>query len=242
MPDANFDADVARASAIYQQLGPWIDRYHGGVPPGFIASAILHESGGNFASPGDPGLGEVGFLQVAGYVPTLFGYPPEARMDPESNIAIGVLEYELEAVLWHLSVPEVELGTADSWKLARLAFAIGRGGSHQLAALARSSGMLQDGDVYGSIARYVAANGAPPLGSQSGTLVAHRVIDIDRQWAIGQEVAGGMPGPPTVIPDPPAGPYTLPAEVAPYFVEPLPMTVLLIGGGLLLLYLLWMRR
>jgi len=51
--DANFDADVARASAIYDTLGPWIDRYRGGVPAGFLAAAILHESGGNFGAPGD---------------------------------------------------------------------------------------------------------------------------------------------------------------------------------------------
>ena len=135
MADANFDADVARAQAIYAQFGPWIDRYHGGIPSGFIASAILHESGGNFNAPGDPSLGEVGYLQVAAYVPPLFGYDPDARMDPESNIAIGVLEYELEAVLWSISYPQVSLGTADSWKLARLAFAVGRAGSHQLADL-----------------------------------------------------------------------------------------------------------
>lgn len=242
MADANFDADVARAQAIYDQLGPWIDRYHGGVPSGFIASAILHESGGNFNAPGDVSLGEVGYLQVAAYVPPLFGYPEEARLDPESNIAIGVLEYELEAVLWSLSYPQVSLGTADSWKLARLAFAVGRAGSHQLADLASGNGGLTDGDVYGDIVRYVMATGGVPLGSQSASKVQQRVVDIDRQWAIGQAVAGGIPGPPMIIPDPPAGPYTLPDEVAPYFVEPIPVTLLLLGGAALLIYLLIQRR
>lgn len=243
MADAAFDADVARAGAIYDALGEWINRYRGGIPAGFIASAILHESGGNFGAPGDASLGEIGYLQVAAYVPPLFGYPPEARADPESNIAIGVLEYELEAVLWSLAYPEVSLGTADSWKLARLAFAVGRGGSHQLADMARAAGGLDDGAVYNSIVRFILANGGVPLGSQSADKVAQRVIDIDRQWAIGQAVAGGMPGPPMIIPDPPAGPYTLPPEVAPYFVEPLPVVaLLLLGGAGLLAYLLWKRR
>lgn|SRR5262245_16908495 len=242
MADAAFDADVARASAIYETLGPWIDRYHGGVPPGFIASAILHESGGNFGAPGDASLGEVGYLQVAAYVPPLFGYAPDARGDPESNIAIGVLEYELEAVLWALAYPEVHLGTADSWKLARLAFAIGRAGSHQLADLARQSGGLDDGAVYASIVRFITDKGGVPLGSQTAAKVAQRVIDIDRQWAIGQAVSSSPPGPPMIIPDPPVGPYILPPDVAPYFVEPLsPAAVLILGGAGILAYLLWRR-
>ena len=240
--DAAFDGDVARAKAIYDQLGPWIDRYRGGIPAGFLASAILHESGGNFASPGDPFLGELGYLQVASYVPPLFGYDSSARADPESNIAIGALEYMLEAVLWSLEVPQVHLGTSDSWKLARLAFAVGRGGSRQLAARAQATGGLDDGNVYGSILCSVLANGGVPLGSQSATTVANRVIDIDRQWAIGQAVTPGFSGPPTKIPDPPAGPYVLPAEVEPFFVTPISGTVFLLGGGLALLIYLIMRR
>jgi len=242
--DPAFDADVARAALIYDQLGPWIDRYHGGIPPGFIASAILHESGGNFGAPGDASLGEIGYLQVAAYVPPLFGYPPEARADPESNIAIGVLEYELEAVYWMFAFPDsVVLGTADSWKLARLAFAVGRAGSHQLATNASSSVGLNAGAVYASIVAYVLATGAIPLGSQSADKVRSRVIDIDRQWAIGQEVAGGASGPPMIIPDPPAGPYTIPPDAADYFVQPLSGgTILLIGGLAWVAYLLWSRR
>lgn len=240
MPDAAFDLDVLSAKGVYQRLGPWIDRYHGGIPAGVLAAFITHESGGNFSAPGDASLGEVGFLQVAAYVPPLFGYPAEARMDPESNIAIGVLEYELEAVLWYLAFPQVILGTDDSWKLARLAFAVGRGGSHQLASMAGSPG-LTDGDVYHDIVRYVTQTGGVALGSQSATKVAQRVIDIDRQWAIGQAVQQGFSGRPIKIPDPPAGPYTLPAEVAPYFSDRFPVTLLLAGGGLLLAYLISRR-
>jgi len=242
--DPNFDGDVARAKAIYDQLGVWIDKYKGGLPAGWIASIILHESGGNFGAPGDPTLGEVGYMQIASYVPVLFGYDVSATSDPESNIAIGVLEYEYEAVLWYLTFPDsVVLGTDDSWKLARLAFAVGRAGSHQLAQLAQQSlGGLTTGDVYHDIAKWAAASGAVPLGSQSAAKVAQRVLDIDRQWAIGQAVSSGLSRPPMIIPDPPAGPYTIPADAAPYFTEPLSGTLLITLGGLVLVYLLFTRR
>lgn len=241
--DPNFDADVARAKAIYDQLGPWIDKYRGGLPAGWVASIILHESGGNFGAPGDPTLGEIGFLQVAAYVPPLFGYDPGARTDPESNIAIGVLEYELEAVYWYLTFPDaVTLGTDDGWKLARLAFAVGRSGSHQIAQFAQSAlGGLTTGDVYHDLARWAAASGGVPLGSQSAAKVAARVLDIDRQWAIGQAVSSGLSGPPILIPDPPAGPYTIPDDAAAYFTEPISGTVLVVTGALVLGYLLLTR-
>ena len=239
--DAQFDADVARARAIYDQLGPWIDRYHGGIPAGVLASYILHESGGQFGAPGDATLGEIGYLQVAAYVPPLFGYDPAARADPESNIAIGVLEYELEAAYWAMRYPQVVLGSADSWKLARLSFSVGRGGAYTLASLAAANGGLTDGDVYHDIMRWVLATGGVPLGSQDAAKVTRRVVDIDRQWAIGQAVAGAPPGPPLIIPEPPAGPYTIPSDAAPYFTEPLSMSYLLLAGGAVLLYLLHKR-
>ncbi len=243
MPDAVFDSDVSRAQAIYDQLGPWIDRYHGGLPAGVLASFILHESGGDFNAPGDASLGEIGYLQVASYVPELFGYDANARTDPESNIAIGSLEYALEAVYWAAQIPEVMLGSADSWKLARLSFAVGRSGSRQLAALARAAlGGLTAGDVYHDIVRYVTSSGGVALGSQSADKVAQRVLDIDRQWAIGQAVSSTSAGPPMYIPDPPAGPYTIPADAEPYFVQPISGTMLIIGGVAILAYLLYTRR
>jgi len=240
--DPAFDADVARAKALLDQFGPWIGKYRGGLPAGWMASIMLHESGGNFAAPGDPTLGEIGYFQVAAYVPGLFGYDASSRYDPETNVALAVLEYELEAVLWMLEVPQVHLGTDDAWKLARLTFAVGRAGSRQLASLAAAGGGLSDGDVYGSIARYVAASGGIPLGSQSAQTVAKRVLDIDRQWRIGQAAGGGASGPPILIPDPPVGPYTLPADVAPYFSDEFPVTLLVIGGLAVVAYLLYKRH
>lgn len=241
--DANFDGDVKRAQGVYASLKPWIDRYHGGMPAGFLAAAITHESGGNFGAPGDPFLGEVGYLQVAAYVPPLFGYDADARNDPETNIAIGSLEYALEAALWALDVPQVRLGSADSWKLARLSFAVGRAGSRQLAAAAAAAqGGLTTGDVYHDIVRYVQQSGGMPLGSQDAAKVASRVLNIDRQYAIGEQVTGGVPGPPTLIPDPPAGPYVIPNDVAGMFVKPISGIFLVIAASGLLAYLLYQRR
>jgi hypothetical protein len=242
MADANFDGDVARAGALLDTFSDWINRYRGGMPAGWMASIMLHESGGNFGAPGDPSLGEIGYYQIASYVPALFGYDADARADPETNVALASLEYALEAVLWAIDVPQVQLGTADSWKLARLSFAVGRAGSRTLAALAANAGGLDSGNVYNSIVRFVLANGGVPLGSQSAAKVAARVIDIDRQWAIGQAVSGGLVGPPTIIPDPPAGPYTLPPGTEDYFVTPFPVTILLLGGLAILGYLIMRRK
>lgn len=241
--DATFDADVARARALLDKFRPWIDRYRGGLPAGWMAAIMLHESGGNFGAAGDASLGEIGYYQIASYVPPLFGYDPSARADPETNVALASLEYGLEAALWSKDFPQVNLGSPDSWKLARLSFAVGRAGSRTLAAMTLAAqGALTPGDVYGDIARWAAMSGAVPLGSQSAATVQRRVLDIQRQWAIGQAVTPGLSGPPTLIPAPPAGPYTIPIAAAPYFAEPISGTLILIGGGLALLIYLIARR
>lgn len=240
--DPNFDSDVARASALLDQFGDWINKYRGGLPAGWMASIMLHESGGNFGAPGDPTLGEVGFYQIAAYVPPLFGYDASARTDPETNVALAVLEYEYEAILWMLTFPEAILGTDDSWKLARLAFAVGRAGSHQLAQLAQQAlGGLTTGDVYHDIVKWTSSSGGVPLGSQSAAKVKQRVLDIDRQWAVGQAVSAGLSGPPTLIPEPPAGPYTIPADAVDYFTQPISGTLLITLGALVLGWLIFAR-
>lgn len=243
MADAAFAGDVARAGALLDQFGPWFDKYKGGMTAAWLASIMLHESGGNFNAPGDASLGELGYYQIAAYVPPLFGYDASARADPESNVAIAVLEYSLEAALWKLRYPDyVVLGSKDSWKLARLTFAVGRAGSYALADQAIAHGYTTAGDLYHSIVADVLANGAPVLGSQSSAKVIARVVDIDRQWAISEALGGGMVGPPTMIPDPPAGPYAIPANVVAYFSTPIPVIVWLIGAGAVGLAYLWSRR
>ena len=240
----SFDSAVASSRALLQQFRPWIDKYRGGMPAGWMAAIMNVESGGNFASSGDVSLGEIGYYQIAAYVPALFGYDPSVRADPETNVALASLEYSLEAALWAADYPDVvQLPSADAWKLARLSFAVGRAGSRQLAALARQSGGLTPGNVYGDIVRWISSSGGVPLGSQSADTVARRTLDIERQWQVGQAVEPGTSGPPTLIPDPPAGPYTIPFQAIPYFSQPISGTVLIIGVGLAaLLYLLIQRR
>ncbi len=241
MPTAS---QIEGARALMIKFGPWLSKYKGGLTKGALAAFMQHESGGNFNAPGDPQLGEVGFFQIANNVPPLFGYPPGARSDPETNVAIASLEYALEAVKWHLRYPTlVQLGTQDSWMLARLAFAIGRGGSYTLADRANAAHYLQPGHVYDGIARYVAAAGAPPLGSQSSAKVAARVAAVPEQFAIANAIDKGWFGKPETIPNPPAGPYVIPADVAPYFSRGIPGIVLVaLGGGAALLAYLWTKR
>lgn len=239
MPDAS---KVARAKQLLAQYGAWIHKYRGGLPAGAMAAYMLHESNGNPNAPGDASLGEAGLYQITKSIPPKFGYAPEARFDSETNVALASLEYAMEAALWKVRYPDlVQLGTADSWKLARLAFAVGRGGSYQLADRARAAGYLSSGNVYGGIAKHVAAAGAPQLGSQSPSKVVARVASIPEQWAIGEAVDGSGMGPPTLIPNPPAGPYTIPANVRPLFAKPIPGIFLVVGGALAFLYYL-MRR
>lgn len=240
MPDAS---KVAQAKALLTKYGGWIRKYRGGLPAGALAAYMLHESGGNFGAAGDASLGEIGFYQITASTPPRFGLHPDARKDPESNVAIASLEYGHEAALWALRYPDlVRIGTPDNWMLSRLSFAVGRGGSYQLAELAKKAGYLQPGRVYDGIARYVAANGAPALGSQSSSKVAARVASVPEQWAIGEAVDGSGVGPPAIIPNPPAGPYTIPANVRHLFVKPIPGILLVLGGAAAFLYYLVRRR
>lgn len=234
---------VAQARALLSKYGAWIEKYRGGMPAGWMAAIMRHESGGNFGAAGDASLGEVGFYQIASHVPARFGLPADARRDPESNVAIASLEYALEAAYWYARYPQlVRLATADSWQLARLSFAVGHAGAFQLADRAKAAGYLQPGAVYDGIRRHVAAAGAPPLGSQSSSKVAARVASIVEQWEIGQAVDGSGLGPPTLIPNPPAGAYTIPLAVRPLFAKPIPGILLVLGGAAALLYYLLARR
>lgn len=239
---ASLDSSSKAARAIYDSspLGDWIKKYRGGMPGGWLAAIALWESGGNFGAPGDPSLGEVGYYQVAEYVPPLFGLPAAARLDPESNVCIASLEYALEGALFVQAYPQVKIGTPDMWKLARLAFAVGRAGSHALADAAQP---LRDGDVYGSIVDYVNANGGMQLGSQEPQKVWYRVVNIDLQWKVGRNVTpGDISGPPTIPPLPPAGQFMIPTVVAYLFSKPMsPLALAALAALGVVGYLLYRR-
>ena len=226
------------AKALLEKYGPWIDKYRGGVPRGWAAAIMYWESNGNFNAPGDPSLGEVGFYQIAEYLPGKFGMPASSRLDPETNVFLGMMEYQLDAARWKATFPNhVRLPSDDSFKLARLSFAIGFGGATQLAKRAIAAGDVSPGQLYDGIARNVARVGGVALGSQSADKVWFRVLSIAAQWEIGRRVAYDVAGPPTRVPHPPKYTYTIPQPYAILFSDPIPvvfMAALAVGA-----YVLW---
>lgn len=216
---------VARSKQLLQQYGAWIHKYRGGMPAGMAAAIMYWESNGQPGTVGDQNLGEYGLYQIAAYLPGTLGMPADSRYDPETNVFLGMMEYALDVAKWKAMFPTlVDLGSADSWKLARLSFAIGFGGSTGLAKKAIAAGYAtRAGDLYGAIRRYVEANGAGAAGTQSAELVWFRVLTVESQWAIGQQVGGMLeswPGPPTLVPAPPTGGYSIPTQYLPYFSRP----------------------
>lgn len=212
---------AARTQTLLEQYRPWLEKYRGGMPIGWAAAIMYWESDGSFAAPGDASLGEVGFYQVAAYVPPLFGMPAESRFDPETNVFLGLMEYQFEVAQWKAAFPSlVRLASDDAWKLARLSFAIGRGGAFGLGRLAASS--ASPGELFTAIAAYVRDRGGVPAGSQSAEKVWYRTLVIEAQWEIGRRAGSfwATSGGPTFVPDPPAYKYKIPAPFNQYFTEP----------------------
>lgn len=236
---SSYQDQVARsARALLEKYGPWIDKYRGGVPRGWAAAIMYWESNGNFAAPGDVQLGEVGFYQIAEYLPGKFGMPADSRRDPETNVFLGMMEYQFDAARWKAQFPQyVKLGTDDSYKLARMSFAIGYPGATSLAKKAIAAGGVIPGALYEGIANYVARTGGESLGSQSAEKVWFRVLSIRYQWEIGRKVAWSMSGPPTLVPHPPKYTYAIPMPYRVLFSSPISMIfvgALAVGG-----YILW---
>jgi hypothetical protein len=190
---------ISAARSIYSALSPWLIRYRGGMPVGFAAAIIQMESGGKMIA-GDPSLGEYGYMQVAANTPPSFGYPASLRTEPEGNVFLGLLELNVEAVKQALNDARIVLGSDDSWKLARLGFAIGSGGTRTLLANSKNFA----GGPWAAIRAYLAQTGGLGLGSQSAQKVADRVAAVDIAWEVGQAVSPGSGGIPA-IPPPPAG-------------------------------------
>lgn len=228
---------VAEARALHDKFKPWISKYRGGLPGGFAAAIMAHESGGRMDAKGDPQLGEVGLYQIEASFPPKVGLPAESRYDAETNVFLGALEYQLRAVEMKLAFPSlVTLGTPDSWKLARLAFAIGSGGTKKLLSLSRPA----PGQGFASIHAFVTSTTPPSLGSQSPEKVRNRVLAVQDQWDVGQRVAGSY-GPPERIPAPAGLTYSVPAKVSPYLTRPIVGTLLAIGAIGALAYVIVMK-
>lgn len=226
-------ASLAQSTALYQKFEPWLTRYRGGMPAGFLAAIMQHESGGNVNSTGDASLGEVGLFQITATFPPSVGVPAEARRDPETNVFLASLEYQLEAIKMFLYAPTlVRLGTPDSWKLARLGFAIGTGGTRKLIDAAASR--AQPGGLFAAVRAWCNATGGVAVSSgQDAAKVTARVNAVEDQWNIGQQIDGSFDGPMRI---PARVPYTVPASLAPHFViisknvKILALAALAIGG------------
>jgi hypothetical protein len=221
---ADIPKNAERARGVYDRLSPLLNKYRGGMSAGFLAAIASFESGGKMSSTGDATLGEVGIFQITRSFPPKVGLPADSRRDEETNVFLGGIEYQIMAVKMFLSAPAIRLGTIDNWKLARLAFSIGEGGTRKLL---NQSGARS----YAELVAYVDKVGGAPLGRQSASKVWFRVKVIDVLWEIGQLVKPSLwVGAPVKLPNPPAGAYTLPADVAPYL--PSPWRGPLIGAGI----------
>lgn len=190
---------VTETKAILASIGPLLERYHGGMPVGFMAAIAQVESGGRMVA-GDASLGEYGIFQVAANTPPSFGYPADLRTSVEGNVFLAALEYAVHAVVLSAYDPRIKLGSEDSWKVARLGFAIGMGGTRKLLDASRGI----PGTAWQAIVTYVDTTPGMSLGSQSPAKVRDRVHLVDTVWAVGQAARPGAPGIP-VIPPPPQG-------------------------------------
>lgn len=225
---------AARAAEVLHTLGPWLRRYRGGAPIGFLAAIAEWESGGTMSSSGDERLGEVGYFQVTESFPRSVGVSPNLRRDPEGNVWLGALEYNLEAIRQARNSAFVSLGSADSWKLARLGFAIGSAGTRKLV----SQSMPRFGQVFRAVQELMEHTGGIALGSQSAGKVWYRVHAVALQWRIGEMIAPLQHvGAPTRSPAPaditPTVPRDLARDLAPRWRSPLAVAGTSVIAGLL---------
>lgn len=201
------------------------------MPAGFLAAIASFESGGKMSSVGDASLGEIGIFQITASFPPKVGLPADSRRNEETNVFLGCLEYQIMAVKMFFAAPAIRLGSVDNWKLARLAFAVGEGGTRKL--------LQQSGaHSYADLLDYLDRTGGVSLGQQSAGKVWFRAHVINVLWEIGQKVRPSFgAGAPVKIPNPPAGAYTLPSDVAAYLPSPLrgPLIGLGIGVAAILL-------
>jgi hypothetical protein len=218
---ASIPSRVKATKIIIDKLGPWLSQYHGGMPLGFLAAILQWESGGKADTSGDPSLGEYGYLQVTPDTAKKFGIDPAQRLNPEWNIFLGSLLYNVKAIELRLYNSKVRLGTEDSWKLARLSAAVGAAGTRKLIDLAQPT---QEGHVFDAIRDYVDRTGGVQLSAaQPAEKVRFRVHAVDVVWAVGEKAYPAQTlAMPARMPAP-FGVYTVPTSVASF----LPM----VGGG-----------
>lgn len=234
-------AHVPRATQILNgPIGSWIKRYHGGAPVGLLIAHVEFETGGDIDNVGMAELGEHGAMSVTSSFPPQIGMPADSRLDPETNIFLGCTELQIDTIQLARKIPELELGSADSWKMGHLAFVIGFGGTLAQVNAARAAGYIRAGRVYLGLVDWVRSRGGVALsaGSQDAGKVGYRIQVVQVRWDLGQLVAPGAGGMPRLPPQPPRYRYQIPASLLPYFnltggSSILPLVALLVGGAYL---------
>jgi hypothetical protein len=228
---------VAQARGLYEKYKPWLRRYRGGMPAGMLAAIMLHESSGRENATGDPALGEYGLFQISSIFPPTVGVSADKRYDPETNVFLGGLEFNILAVKTKLAMPDpsiVRLGTSDSWCLSRLMFAVGEGGTKALIRDATGFNPAYASQVFSTIVRYVGKTGGQVLGGQSADKVYARVMAVAEQWDIGQKI-DGFYSTPEKVPAPSGMTYQIPTTIAHYMTSPLvanlTLAAILVGVG-----------
>lgn len=204
---------VASAAAVYAKYKPLISAYKGGMPGGFVAAIIMHESGGRTDAQGDPSLGEYGLLQVGTYTPEQFGWAADTRYDVANNVWLGCLDVAMRGLRAVAAAPDLIVpGTADFWKCARLSAAVGAAGFRNLVAAARP---LKRGDAFAGIKAWAARSGGIQLSSgQPAAKVVARINTVEQTWQIGQAIDGSFSGP-VLTKAPKERPFKLPAGFTP---------------------------
>lgn len=224
--DRDSQVDAARVYATYR---PYIDRFHGGMPVGFLAAIFAHESSGNPYATGSPSLGEYGLGQVTENFPRTVGVDPDVRKTPEGNVFLSALEYQIEAERLAIRYPNLIVrGSADQWKMSRLVFALGIGAVTKLMMLVRPT---ERGNVYGQIRTYVNTHPGTTVSGYASTTVLSRISSVQSLWDEGAKVAPSNVGLPEAIPAPSGITYVLPRGI----VLPRPPSLWLFGLGAALL-------
>lgn len=207
--DRDSQVDAARVYATY---GGAINRYHGGMPVGYLAAICAHESSGNPTATGSPSLGEFGLFQITSNFPTTVGVNPEVRKTVEGNVFLASLEYAIEAERLAIRYPSVIVrGSADQWKMARLVFGLGIGAVTKLIQIVRPT---ERGHMLDAIRNYVNTHPGTTVSGYPASTVLARVNSAQSLWDEGAKVASFQTvGLPEAVPAPAGITYTLPKGI-----------------------------
>ncbi len=209
------DSRTESAKAFLNKERTNLNKYHGGMPIGFLAAIAEHESSGRMSAIGDASLGEVGYFQVPIETANDFDVDPQVRYSAEGNIFLACLEYQVNAARIAKRFPWIRIGSMDQWMFARLVFAVGIG----------ATGTLLRNFTGGTYSQFVQWAQSNSTGKQLA-----RINDVVVQWNIGQALAPEAPGPPTKIPA--FVPYSIPKDVSGLLQSPLKQLLLPLALGI----------